>query len=74
MNNHSNGLPDDYFWRLVDSYESGDKSVRGACNDIVSAHKAFNINDLDEAIADYERLTGREASTFVKNYLKRHVN
>lgn len=65
-----NKLPDDYFWKIVDNYEDGDKTVRSACNHIVDAHKVFNINDLDEAIADYERLTGREASTFVKNYLK----
>ena len=65
-----NRIPDDYFWGLVDGYESGDRSVRSACNDIISAHKRFDIKDLDEAVADYERLTGRNASTFVKNYLK----
>jgi hypothetical protein len=71
MNGTVNRIPDDYFWRLVDDYESGDRSVRGACADIISAHKRFGIKNLNEAIADYERLTGRDASTFVKNCLKK---
>jgi hypothetical protein len=70
MNKTVNRIPDDYFWRLVDDYESGDSSVRSACTDIIDAHKRFGIKNLDEAVSDYERLTGRDASTFVKNYLK----
>lgn len=73
MNKTINRIPDDYFWRLVDDYESGNRSVRCACADIVSAHKRFGIKDLDEAVADYERLTGKEASTFVKNCLKQSL-
>jgi hypothetical protein len=74
MNSTVKRIPDDYFWRLVDDYESGDRSVRGACTDVINAHKRFGIKDLDEAVADYERLTGRDASTFVKNCLNRGLN
>ena len=67
-------IPNEYFWKAVDAYESGDRSVRGGCNDIIAMHTRFGIKDLEEAVADYELLTNREASTFVRNYLKKGLN
>lgn len=66
-------IPNDYFWKAIDAYESGDRSVRSGCKDIVALHKRFGVRNLDEAIADYELLTNKEASTFVKNYLKKEL-
>lgn len=65
-------IPNDYFWKMIDSYESvpvSQRNVREACDMIVDAHIKFNITDLDEAVADYELLTSKEASKFVKNYI-----
>jgi hypothetical protein len=64
-------VPNDYFWKAVDAYESGDRSVRSGCDDIIAMHTRFGIKDLEEAVADYELLTNKEASAFVRNYLKK---
>lgn len=67
-------IPNDYFWKMVDEYESipiSKRTVREACDMIINACNHFNIKDLDEAIADYELLTTKQTSTFVKNYLKK---
>jgi hypothetical protein len=64
-------ISNDFFWKAVDAYESGTKSVRDGCDIIITLHNKFKIKNLDEAIADYKLLTAKEASSFVKNYLKK---
>lgn len=67
-------IPNDYFWKAVDAYESGNRTVRSGCDDIIALHTRFGVKDLEEAIADYELLTNKEASTFVRNYLKKGLS
>ena len=69
--NKKNRIPNDYFWRLIDEYESNSKTVRRACKIIARAHKTFCINNIEEAIADYERLTNKNITKFVIKYLSK---
>lgn len=69
-----NKIPNEHFWNMVDKYESipvYKRTVSEACDMIIHTYNHFKIKDLDEAIADYELLTSKQASTFVKNYLKK---
>lgn len=69
-------IPNDYFWNMIDEYESipaSKRTVSEACDMIVDAYSLFKIKDLDEAIADYELLTSNEATSYVKRYLEARI-
>ena len=69
-------IPNDYFWNMIDEYESipaSKRTVSEACEMIVNAYNHFKIKDLDEAIADYELLTSNAATPYVKRYLEARI-